>query len=109
MRQDILDHLDANDVWYSLESELDAVIRSVDVVYLTQIRPGRLKDQKHLSKYVVDSSILKSMKSDAMILHPLPRTLELDKTVDSDPRAFYFQQATNGLYVRMALLTMLLE
>jgi len=109
MKQDILDHLDANDVWYSLESDLDVVIRSVDVVYLTQIRPGRLKNQKHLSKYVVDSSILKFMKSDAMILHPLPRTLELDKTVDSDPRAFYFQQAANGLYVRMALLTMLLE
>ena len=46
---------------------------------------------------------------DAMILHPLPRTVELDKTVDGDPRAQYFHQAKNGLYVRMALLTMLLE
>jgi aspartate carbamoyltransferase catalytic subunit len=44
-----------------------------------------------------------------MILHPLPRTVELDKTVDSDPRAFYFKQAANGLCVRMALLTMLLD
>lgn len=49
------------------------------------------------------------MKSDAMILHPLPRTVELDKTVDSDPRAFYFRQAMNGLYVRMTLLTMLFD
>ncbi len=49
------------------------------------------------------------MKSDAIILHPLPRTVELDKSVDHDPRALYFQQAKNGLYVRMALLTMLLE
>jgi len=49
------------------------------------------------------------MKPSAMILHPLPRTVELDKTVDSDPRALYFRQAINGLYVRMALLTMLLE
>ena len=40
---------------------------------------------------------------------PLPRTVELDKTVDDDPRALYFRQATNGLYVRMALLTMLLD
>jgi aspartate carbamoyltransferase catalytic subunit len=49
------------------------------------------------------------MKPDTMILHPLPRTVELDRTVDSDPRALYFRQAINGLYVRMALLTMLLE
>jgi len=49
------------------------------------------------------------MKPDAIILHPLPRTVELDKTVDSDPRALYFRQAVNGLYVRMALLTMLLD
>jgi aspartate carbamoyltransferase catalytic subunit len=44
-----------------------------------------------------------------MILHPLPRTVELDKAVDDDPRAFYFQQTMNGLYVRMALLTMVLD
>ena len=49
------------------------------------------------------------MRKDAIILHPLPRTVELDKTVDDDPRAMYFRQATNGLYVRMALLTMLLD
>jgi len=50
-----------------------------------------------------------SRKRDAVILHPLPRTVELDKTVDDDPRALYFRQAKNGLYVRMALLTMLLD
>jgi aspartate carbamoyltransferase catalytic subunit len=49
------------------------------------------------------------MKPNAMILHPLPRTVELDKSIDADPRALYFRQATNGLYVRMALLTMLLD
>jgi len=51
--------------------------------------------------------VLQSMKPSAMILHPLPRTVELDKTVDGDPRALYFRQAKNGLFVRMALLTML--
>ena len=49
------------------------------------------------------------MKQDALILHPLPRTVELDESVDQDPRALYFRQAQNGLYVRMALLTLLLE
>jgi aspartate carbamoyltransferase catalytic subunit len=49
------------------------------------------------------------MKQNAMILHPLPRTAELDKSVDADPRALYFRQAKNGLFVRMALLTMVLD
>jgi len=49
------------------------------------------------------------MRPDAMILHPLPRTVELDKRVDDDPRATYFRQAANGLYMRMAELSMLLD
>jgi len=81
----------------------------VDVVYQTRIRPDRGADLPVRRKYAIDSSVLRRMKPDAMILHPLPRTVELDKTVDSDPRALYFRQATNGLFVRMALLTMLLE
>lgn len=71
--------------------------------------PLRTPAAPAVNRYAIDSSVLKTMKSDALILHPLPRTVELDKTVDSDPRALYFRQAANGLYVRMALLTMLLD
>jgi aspartate carbamoyltransferase catalytic subunit len=62
-----------------------------------------------LKRYAIDSTVVQRMKADALILHPLPRTVELDKSVDADPRAMYFRQAMNGLYVRMALLTMLLD
>jgi aspartate carbamoyltransferase catalytic subunit len=109
MKDDILDDLESRNVWYALESEVNRVIGSVDVVYLTQIRPGRLADEKGKGKFAIDAAVLARMKPDAMILHPLPRTVELDKTVDGDPRAFYFQQATNGLYVRMALLSTVLD
>jgi aspartate carbamoyltransferase catalytic subunit len=109
MKPDILDYLDRHDVQYEMESDLNKVVGEVDVVYQTRIRPGRVVSQPVLRNYAIDSSVLPRMKPDAMILHPLPRTVELDKTVDSDPRAMYFRQATNGLYVRMALLTMLLE
>jgi len=109
IKPDILDYLDRHNVRYELESDLNKVIGEVEVVYQTRIRPQRAIDQPVLRKYAIDSSVLQRMKPDAMILHPLPRTVELDKTVDSDPRALYFRQATNGLYVRMALLTMLLE
>jgi aspartate carbamoyltransferase catalytic subunit len=115
MKPDILEYLDRHGVRYELSSELDRVIREVDVVYQTRIRPERtlIIDQKskieNVFSYRIDSSVLQKMKSDALILHPLPRTVELDKTVDSDPRALYFRQAANGLFVRMALLTMLLD
>lgn len=109
IKPDILDYLDRHNVQYELESDLNKVVGEVEVVYQTRIRPERAVDQPVLRKYAIDSSVLQRMKPDAMILHPLPRTVELDKTVDSDPRAMYFRQATNGLYVRMALLTMLLE
>jgi aspartate carbamoyltransferase catalytic subunit len=108
MKQDILDALEEHGVWYSLESDLSKVIREVDVLYLTQIRPGRMQNKRR-RKYGINGATLSRIKPNAMIMHPLPRTIELDKAVDSDPRAFYFQQAASGLYVRMALLTMVLD
>ena len=108
MKPDILEYLDEHGVRYEVESDISRVIGEVDVVYQTRIRPDRVAESS-LKRFAIDSAVLRRMKSDAMILHPLPRTVELDKTVDSDPRAMYFRQAVNGLYVRMALLTMLLE
>src|SRR5271166_1010240 len=109
MRADILEYLDRHGVRYELESDIDRVVGEVDVVYQTRIRPERMPRVAGPLRYAINSSVLLRMRPDAMILHPLPRTVELDKTVDDDPRALYFRQATNGLYVRMALLTMLLE
>ena len=109
MKDDILECLETRGVWYSLESDMNQVIDAVDVVYLTQIRTGRLADESGKGKFTIDAATLQKMRPNAMILHPLPRTVELDKAVDDDPRAFYFQQTMNGLYVRMALLTMVLD
>ncbi|MGH9523794.1 MAG: aspartate carbamoyltransferase [Terriglobales bacterium] len=120
MKPDILEYLDRHGVTYELESDLDRVIGEVDVVYQTRIRPPFENEHSKIENgfshrtsapnpYRIDSSVLHKMKADALILHPLPRTVEMDKTVDSDPRALYFRQATNGLYVRMALLAMMLD
>jgi len=109
MKPDILQYLERHGVRYELEAEIDRVLGEVDVVYQTRIRPQRTAGTGGTLRYAIDSSVLRQMRADAMILHPLPRTVELDKTVDADPRAMYFRQAANGLYVRMALLTMLLE
>ena len=109
MKSDILAYLDEHDVQYEMESDLERVAAAADVIYQTRIRPDRLRDDGKLRRYTIDSSVIRRMKSDALILHPLPRTVELDASVDDDPRALYFRQAQNGLFVRMALLTMLLE
>ncbi len=109
MKPDILEYLDKHGIHYELESDIAKVIGAVDVVYQTRIRPEHMIDHAALKRYAIDSAVLKRMKPDALILHPLPRTVELDESVDHDPRALYFRQAANGLYVRMALLTMLLE
>lgn len=107
MRPDILAHLDEHDVWYDLLHDVDAIAGDVDVIYQTRIRPDRVSDRAALARYTIDARLLAKMKPDAMILHPLPRTVEIDKEVDGDPRALYFRQAANSLFVRMALLTLL--
>ena len=109
MKADILEYLDEHGVRYELDSDIERVIGEVDVVYQTRIRPERVRDSGGLRRYAINSSVVGRMKPDALILHPLPRTVELDKSVDDDPRALYFRQAKNGLHVRMALLTMLLD
>jgi aspartate carbamoyltransferase catalytic subunit len=107
MKSDILDYLDEHGVRYELETDINRVMGEVDVVYQTRIRPERMSGSPQ--QYAINSALLPKMRPDALILHPLPRTVELEKSVDEDPRALYFRQAQNGLYVRMALLTMLLE
>ena len=57
----------------------------------------------------VDAAVMDAMRRDAVVMHPLPRLDEITTEVDSDPRAAYFRQARNGLYVRMALLKVLLK
>ena len=107
MKPDILAHLDEHDVWYDMRHDVDPIAGDVDVIYQTRIRPDRVSDRAALSRYTINARLLQKMKPDAMILHPLPRTVEIDKDVDDDPRALYFKQAANGLVVRMALLTLL--
>jgi aspartate carbamoyltransferase catalytic subunit len=109
MKPDILQYLERHAVRYEVATEINRVLGQVDVVYQTRIHPQRGAGAVGTLRYAIDSSVLRQMRADAMILHPLPRTVELDKTVDADPRAMYFRQAANGLYVRMALLTMLLD
>jgi len=113
MKDDILAHLRERGVQYEEESSLDKVLPEVDVVYQTRIQKERFGDrigdyEQCRGLYVINRSSLDLMKPDAIIMHPLPRVNEIASDVDGDPRAAYFRQAENGLYVRMALLSLVL-
>ncbi len=110
MKQDILDHLDEHEINYELTNTTKNIIEKVDILYVTRIDRERLqKKNVNLEEYNITPSILKRLKKNARILHPLPRSVEISHEVDTDPRAAYFRQAENGLYLRMALLGMLFD
>ena len=113
MEADIKEYLNENNVSWREESDLKKVAKEVDCIYMTRVQKERfhsVDDYKAAaSKYILTPEIVKTMKQEAIIMHPLPRVDEIPADVDSDPRARYFEQAQNGLYVRMALLFLLLQ
>ncbi len=100
-------YMDEKGIRYQETHDLNAVAGSVDVVYQTRIQKERFPSaeeyEKASGKYIVDGALLDQMRKDAIVLHPLPRAGEIAEEVDADPRAAYFRQAHNGLYIRMAL------
>ncbi|MGH7175016.1 MAG: aspartate carbamoyltransferase, partial [Minisyncoccia bacterium] len=87
--------------------------RNADIVYVTRFQKERYPDEGKLTDqstepFCVGLEHVRSLSEHAIIMHPLPRVDELSAEVDSDPRAWYFRQAENGLYVRMALLEMII-
>ena len=113
MKDDIMEYLGRYEVDFEEEEDLHAVASKVDVIYQTRIQKERFGDriadyEQARGKYIINKSVMDCMQEHAVVLHPLPRVDEIDPEVDGDPRAAYFRQAHNGLYVRMALLRMLL-
>ena len=87
---------------------LSEVIQDLDALYVTRMQSewdqqGESNDVD-LNQYTVGQNQLKMMKSDAIIMHPLPRGPEIDPLVDIDPRAMYWRQERNGMWMRVAVL-----
>ncbi|MBT8328181.1 MAG: aspartate carbamoyltransferase [Desulfofustis sp.] len=113
MEQDIKKYLDKYQVpWYE-EEDLAAVVSEVDCIYMTRVQKERFHSaedyQTAASRYILTPELVGQMKPDSIIMHPLPRVDEIPPEVDSAPQARYFEQAQNGLYIRMALLYLLLQ
>ena len=84
------------------------VINQADILYMTRVQGERFTDPEEYERvknvYVLDRKMLAHSKPNLRILHPLPRVQEIAQDVDDDPKAYYFEQAQNGLYVRQSIL-----
>jgi len=93
--------------------DLAEAIRTADVLYMTRIQKERFADPAEYERlkgaYILDRAALKPAKPSITILHPLPRVNEIDLDVDDLPGAAFFRQSANGVPVRMALLSLVLE
>ena len=98
---------------YTESSSIDEYIDDLDVLYVTRIQKERFPDEEEYAKvkgsYVIGSDMVKKMKDDAIILHPLPRIDEISTDVDNTKQAKYFEQAEYGKYTRAALLGLILN
>jgi aspartate carbamoyltransferase catalytic subunit len=108
MPQAYLDQLDKQSVPYTKLANWDDIIGQVDIMYMTRIQKERFASveeyEANKNSFILTLKDVERMKPDAIILHPLPRVNEIAPEVDSDPRAKYFEQVRNGLFLRMALL-----
>lgn len=93
--------------------EFKDLLSEIDVLYVTRVKKEYMSESlynKIKESYVISKSIIKKMKANSIILHCLPRINELNENIDDDPRSLYFRdQLQNGLYVRMALLDLILN
>ena len=97
---------------YYQHTDLQDAVNEVDILYMTRIQRERFSDpieyERVKNAYILNNDMLGSAKENLKILHPLPRVNEIDEDVDSNPMAYYFQQAENGVFVRQALLASIL-
>ena len=112
MPKQVMDEVGQKMIQQKEFSSLGEVLPETDVLYVTRVQKERFEDPAQYEKvkgaYVIDAATMKSAKKDMIVMHPLPRVTEISMDFDDDPRAAYFRQMEYGLYVRMALLAMVL-
>ena len=104
--------LEANNIPFREVKKMQDVLPELDVLYMTRVQRERFFNEDDYirlkDRYILDAEKMQLANANMMVLHPLPRVNEIAVEVDSDPRALYFEQARNGMFVRMALIMKLL-
>ncbi len=105
-------YLDNMGLKYYEHSDFSDILSKADIIYMTRVQKERFSDPMEYEKvknvYVLKNAMLKNTKQNMRILHPLPRVNEIHTDVDANPKAYYFEQALNGVYTRQAILCTLL-
>jgi aspartate carbamoyltransferase catalytic subunit len=105
-------HIKEKNLAYHQYTNMEDAISVVDILYMTRIQKERFSDPLEFERiknaYNLHKNMLINTRENFRILHPMPRVNEIDINVDTDPRAYYFQQALNGVYVRQALMSIIL-
>lgn len=100
--------LDEKGIKYEEHTELEGVIDDADILYMTRVQRERFADPVEYEKvkdvYILNNAMLDNTKDNLRILHPLPRVNEIAVDVDENPKAYYFQQALNGVFARQAII-----
>ena len=114
INQDILNLLDAANIDYEIGYDFEKVIPEADAIYMTRIQDewdeGKSESGKiDISKYSFTAKHLSKLKQHAVLMHPLPRRGEIAADVDRDPRAMYWRQVRNGMWIRVALLVYIFD
>ena len=108
IRPDILDHLEEHGVAYESTSRLDDVLADLDALYVTRLQSEYDDEDESAStdygSYAIGPEQLQHLPPAAIIMHPLPRGVELAPEIDNDPRVMYWRQERNGMWMRVALL-----
>jgi aspartate carbamoyltransferase catalytic subunit len=112
MPNHICEELKRKKINYTIHKKIEEIVNKVDILYMTRIQGERFPDQMEYEKikniFVLTADMLSHARTNLKVLHPLPRVGEITADVDTTKYAYYFEQAENGLYVRQALLAMVL-
>ncbi|HLO57195.1 MAG TPA: aspartate carbamoyltransferase [Bacteroidales bacterium] len=97
---------------YTEQKDFGANVKDADIIYMTRVQKERFSDpieyERTKNAYVLKNKMLDGTKETMKVLHPLPRVNEIDQDVDSSPKAYYFTQALNGVFVRQAIIASIL-
>ncbi len=109
----VIDVLKKHDIEYLETENLEENLGELDILYMTRVQEERFFNEADYirlrDRFILDTDKLKHARSDLSIMHPLPRVNEISTKVDADPRAHYFKQVKNGMFIRQALILKLLE
>ncbi|MCQ2605767.1 MAG: aspartate carbamoyltransferase [Bacteroidales bacterium] len=105
--------LTASNIPFYEHTDMQSVLNEVDIVYMTRVQKERFSDlmeyEKTKNSYILRNDMLEKTKPNMKILHPLPRVNEIQPDVDANPKAYYFEQARNGVFTRQAIISYLLN